>query len=643
MAARLALVMAGMALVGANISGGGGGGGGGGSTRSRGVLQEEEPRGTLPLPTKLGKQYRRESSGLWVSPWSMKVQDMGEVSAVRGTWTGMRKKLAYLEYRFSNIVVSSNAVKAAFILSVSGVLVVVGGLILRCVGNVGSWRNALFKAYALLNNAPGIDAVSEESTGYLLAANVLFVSGIFTFAVILGLVTSSIEMSVQNILEGNYRIVEAGHTLLLNWNSRTIPLLRQLAEAVKDGYAALPIVILAQTDGKEMRQRIQESLRDVYLPISVRAGNPCSLNELQDVCAGEASHVLLQYPERGEEDEQILSTQIACVRTLQEKHQPNRRMGYSLLDLHGVVVATSSVELAPELGFVPILRNGFTQQVIRACVTLQGITDVYEDILHAGEGSQIYVLSSLTWPWLQEQTFGEARKFFPSAVLLGWIEDGSKRIQLIPGGEEKIPSSSLLILLSSDHRIRCNKSPAGGREQEEHRAREEEERESSRKERVVQKLERCFAFMKKKFALRVLILNLGEERLLLQSIEESLAPGSSLLAHFPSSERSERLGKVIRDMGEKKNISTQVHCGSFLTMEKLREMGAAECDVVICLPFPASSSADTNDAQLLALAKVILPDSSSTTTTTTYSLIFEPSCPRPLSLPCPTSYTHHRV
>jgi len=233
---------------------------------------------------------------------------------------------------------------------------------------------------------------------------------------------------------------------------------------------------------------------------------------------------------------------------------------------------------------------------------------VYEDILHAGEGSQMYVLSSSTWSWLEGRTFGEARRLFPSAVLLGWIEDGSKRIQLIPDGEETVPGSSLLILLSSDHSIRCNKQVVVGKDEMEGKGRtnEQEEQDTQRKERVVKKLERCFSCMKKKFALRVLILNMGEEEMLLQSMEESLAPGSSLVVHFSSSDKSEGQEKAIREMGQRRNISTELLYGGFLTMEKLREVRAAECDVVISLPSASSSAADTNDAQLVALAKMIV-------------------------------------
>lgn len=34
---------------------------------------------------------------------------------------------------------------------------------------------------------------------------------------------------MQNIRSGNYPVVASNHTLVLNWNKQTVPLLRQIA------------------------------------------------------------------------------------------------------------------------------------------------------------------------------------------------------------------------------------------------------------------------------------------------------------------------------------------------------------------------------------------------------------------------------
>lgn len=36
-------------------------------------------------------------------------------------------------------------------------------------------------------------------------------------------------MHMQNVRNGNYSVVAANHTLILNWNDQTVPLMRQIA------------------------------------------------------------------------------------------------------------------------------------------------------------------------------------------------------------------------------------------------------------------------------------------------------------------------------------------------------------------------------------------------------------------------------
>ncbi len=56
----------------------------------------------------------------------------------------------------------------------------------------------------------------------------IFQLGLLTFAVVLGVVCSDISAAVESIQSGNYAVVESGHTVILNWNKLTIPVLRQV-------------------------------------------------------------------------------------------------------------------------------------------------------------------------------------------------------------------------------------------------------------------------------------------------------------------------------------------------------------------------------------------------------------------------------
>ena len=61
-----------------------------------------------------------------------------------------------------------------------------------------------------------------------LVINTIFQLGLLTFAVVLGVVCNDISAAVENVQSGNYTVVESGHTVILNWNKLTIPVLRQV-------------------------------------------------------------------------------------------------------------------------------------------------------------------------------------------------------------------------------------------------------------------------------------------------------------------------------------------------------------------------------------------------------------------------------
>ena len=112
-----------------------------------------------------------------------------------------------------------------------GVLtVVVGGYIYKKVAGLDSLGDATFLAYTLLNNVPGADASTDEVPYAVRAArNALYLVGVFTFAILLGVVTDTISTKVDEVRFSNEPVLETDHTLLLNWGEYTRPMLRQVS------------------------------------------------------------------------------------------------------------------------------------------------------------------------------------------------------------------------------------------------------------------------------------------------------------------------------------------------------------------------------------------------------------------------------
>jgi hypothetical protein len=288
----------------------------------------------------------------------------------------------------------------------SAMLVMLGGALLFLSSVSRSWADALFRAYALLHNAPGIDILEYKGIGLLLA-NSLFITGTLTFAVTVAMVSESIRTMMQHVWKGNNKIVESNHIVVLNWNGMIIPVIRQTMAGYANNKSRMPkIVILADQNLEMMRNLIytNDDLGALSHHVVVRSGNPSSMRDLIKISVASAKHVLIFTPHADPESansqwnfgthKSQLTTQIACVKALQQMHAAARgaRAPFSprlsSLSSHsslsslsaattGVVVA--SIEHAPDflMGFTLFDPTSFQQHLLATAALQRGLTKVW--------------------------------------------------------------------------------------------------------------------------------------------------------------------------------------------------------------------------------------------------------------------------
>jgi hypothetical protein len=79
----------------------------------------------------------------------------------------------------------------------------------------------------------------------------LTLSGMLFFALLLGLITDTIESKLDELKQGKNRIVEEGHTLILGWNDKIEQLVLELALANESEGGGV-VVILSEMDKELM-------------------------------------------------------------------------------------------------------------------------------------------------------------------------------------------------------------------------------------------------------------------------------------------------------------------------------------------------------------------------------------------------------
>ena len=91
--------------------------------------------------------------------------------------------------------------------------------------------------------------------------------GAFVFGMVINFLSDSINTRVEGLKKGKSKVVESGHTLILGWNDRILPLVDQICQAnVSEN--GMPIVILADMDKEE-----QDDYWADALPIEERLGS----------------------------------------------------------------------------------------------------------------------------------------------------------------------------------------------------------------------------------------------------------------------------------------------------------------------------------------------------------------------------------
>ncbi|EFJ41792.1 hypothetical protein VOLCADRAFT_98169 [Volvox carteri f. nagariensis] len=163
-----------------------------------------------------------------------------------------------------------------------------------------SFTEALIKIHCILNRMPGTNMVRENNAVSFLVVNAAFFTGLFTFAIFLGIVSDEVKTTFRSIKTGDYPVRVRDHVLVLNWSHHTIPLLRQydLARqyAGNDAFFRRPLVLLSDTPKQDMDNEIAERLKSNSLEVVTRSGSPAMLRDLSTVAAASAHTIIVLHP-----------------------------------------------------------------------------------------------------------------------------------------------------------------------------------------------------------------------------------------------------------------------------------------------------------------------------------------------------------
>ena len=342
-----------------------------------------------------------------------------------------------LAYRIDNFFSTKAYAPAALLLVITIFLVVAGGVSLWLTDDDDSaLASRMWMAWRFVTDGGDYD----EEVAPRVVGVVLVLSGMLFFALLVGLIGESIQSRLDDLKQGRNRVIETGHTLVLGWSDKLVPLAQEIAKANASEGGGV-IVVLDNTHEKEwMDETVAEELPDEEMEgtqVVCRQGDPVGLLDLRKVSAGDARAIVV-LADYSVDADMSDARAVRCVLALRAgikasghtvvelRDIDNRptlelveRLGGDGEDPHGAEENGNGVDNHEEEDEKPVVRTLVPHDIIGRlmiqCTRQAHLAEVY-DVLCGFDQMEFYFKQ---WPAVTGLTWGEVAFAFPDACPIG--------------------------------------------------------------------------------------------------------------------------------------------------------------------------------------------------------------------------------
>ncbi len=490
-----------------------------------------------------------------------------------------------VSYRIDQLMAWNPVVKVLALFVGSLTLVVLGAAVFNLVVTTEGvdFFSSMWSSWSFVVD-PAAHTGEEEAAGRWVGL-VVSVGGLIVFALLIGLVSEGLAEKMDDLKAGRSRVVEQGHTVIVGWNERMMPLLQQLILA-NESEGGGAIAVLADRDKGEMEEQIKESIDDYRgTRIVCRQGSSFELNQLQKVSLEQARAVVVLSPEMPP-DEADMHT-LRAVLALNLASGRYRDAGRTAAGPQVVAEVADEdnrhlVELAGKGQITPVVGHDFIGRLMIQSARQDGLAHTLNSLLDF-DGNEFYLKA---WPELDGKSYGHARRCFPAAVLAGVRRAdpaAEPRLLINPSDALVIEPGDELLCLAEDDNSYAPATPVAASSV----ALPDWAPPEQHPEHIL--------FCNWRRDLEDIVVEL----------DRFVAPGSTLtiMAELPIEERAQRLADS--GIGELENLSLQHAVGSPVRKADIKALGVEQFDSVIVLADEAFESAP-QEADLCALVTLLL-------------------------------------
>lgn len=391
---------------------------------------------------------------VWVLYQENRVKRPSEEEA---SWAGFR---AFQAYQI-DLWISCTPNWQQWILAIFTLMLVgIGGFLYKFVaGNAvgpSMWKSWVF----VVDSGAHAD---EEEVSHRIAALAVTVGGMVGFALLVSIITDTLQEKMQAIRAGRTDVISNGHSLILGWTDKTMPLIEEICEA-NSSEGGSTIVVMAETERSEMEEAIMDRIEDMKGSVVVtRCGNPMLPKDLRMVSAATSRSIVVLSDSdvsSTRADEKTLRT-VLGLRSLKgigggSDIKTTLQIGLESGDDNGegphIVAEMSDIDNAPLIEIVgggaveTLVTHDITGRLIIQASRQPGLSSVLESLI-GFEGCEFY---TETWSALNGRTFGDAYFCFENAIAIGVVNAKGERC-LNPANGLALEEGDRIIVIAEDN------------------------------------------------------------------------------------------------------------------------------------------------------------------------------------------------
>jgi len=350
-----------------------------------------------------------------------------------------------LQYRLDYHFTNSEFAKPVLLLMVTFVLIVVGGFILL-VSTGEDISVTLWKSWTYVAD-PGTHADTEGTLERIIAFCVT-IGGMLVFALMIGIISESIGEQVDNLRKGKSRVIECGHTLMLGWNDKSLPIIQQIALANESEGGGV-VVVLAENDKNEMEETLESAIESrenalhlMGTEVIFRSGNPLVQFDLMKVGVLSARSIIMLAADNISPDE----SDSRMVRQVLSLKGMENLSGHVVVEMQDVDNRELVNLVADDIAEV-IVAHDIIGRLMIQCARQPGLAYILESLM-GFEGAEFYLEN---WPQLEGLEFGAITCRFDEAVPIGIKKSKDGKVLLNPLSSVRIEEGDQIIVLAEDN------------------------------------------------------------------------------------------------------------------------------------------------------------------------------------------------